>query len=205
MDIRRVSEPAPQYHKGAQETAPENVDTVGLLSRRFVYDYLLHCMALLKRLASSLLLASGIVLVFAGLSTALGFTAVGILASIGVIGALLYAGGVWSAQAPPALAPAGTETVILFDRALRIAAGAAPGTPLLAQFPEMLRPEIEAHCRAALRGEHTHFACEHAGTRFVFDASPVQTFGGAVLYGALIGGAGARVTIRTRAPLPTVA
>lgn len=162
-------------------------------------------MAVLKRLASSLLLASGIVIVVAGLSAALGFTTIGLLASIGVIGALLYAGGVWFAPAATALAPAGAETVIVFDRALRIAAGATPGAALLTQFPETLRPEIETRCRAALRGEHTHFACEHAGRRFVFDASPVQTINGAVLYGALISGTGVYAASPTHTPLPSVA
>jgi hypothetical protein len=57
----------------------------------------------LNRVLSSVLLASGIVLVFAGLSAALGFTAPGMIASIAVIGTLLYTGSVWFSS-PPVIA-----------------------------------------------------------------------------------------------------
>jgi hypothetical protein len=146
--------------------------------------------AAFKRAASSLLLAGGIVFVFAGLSAALGFGPEGMLASVAVIAALLYAGGVWFGAAPTMLAPVGGESVMVFDRSLRIAAGAAPGTPLLLTFPESLRAEIEMRCRLALQGEHTHFDCEHAGARVSFDISPVHTIAGLVLYGVLITGSG---------------
>ena len=163
-------------------------------------------MRVVKRLASSVLLAGGIVFVFAGLSAALGFTAAGMLASIAAIAALLYAGGAWFGGAPPSLATAGgLETVIVFDRSLTIAAGATPGTPLLSHFPEPLRPEIETACRLALRGEHTHFDCDHAGARISFDISPVQSISGMVLYGVLIAGSGVRVAAATAAPIATVA
>lgn len=162
-------------------------------------------MARVKRLASSLLLATGIVLVFAGLSAALGFSVAGMVASVAAIATLLYVGAAWFAPPPPAVAPAGSETVIVFDRSLHIAAGATPGTPLLSQFPQALRAEIEAHCRAALRGEHSHFVCEVGGRRVAFDVGPVQTIAGAVLYGVLITGTGARVAALTPQPLTTVA
>jgi hypothetical protein len=162
-------------------------------------------MTRVKRLASSLLLAAGIVVVFAGLSAALGFTVAGIAASIAAIATLLYVGAVWFGPPPAALAPAGAETVIVFDRSLHIAAGATPGTPLLTQFPAPLRDTVEAHCRAALRGEHSHFACEIGGRRIAFDVGPVQTIGGAVLYGVLITGSGMRVDAVTPEPLTTVA
>jgi hypothetical protein len=158
-----------------------------------------------KRLASSLLLAAGIVLVFMGLNTALGFTVIGMLASVVAIAALLYAGGVWFGGAPSVVAPAGAEKVIVFDRGLRIAAGAAPGAPLLIQFPEPMRAEIETHCRAALRGQHSHFTCEHAGKRVFFDVAPVQSVAGLVLYGVLITGSGTAVAAVAPAPLTTVA
>lgn len=53
-----------------------------------------------KRLVSSFLMAAGIVLVFYGFSSALGFTTVGVLASVAAISALLYAGGVLFGSAP---------------------------------------------------------------------------------------------------------
>jgi hypothetical protein len=163
-------------------------------------------MGVLKRVASSVLLAGGIVFVFTGLSAALGFTAAGLVASIAAIAALLYAGGTWFGGAPATFAPAGgSETVIVFDRSLRIAAGATPGTPLLSHFPEPLRPEIEMACRLALRGEHAHFECDHAGARIHFDVSPVQSIIGMVLYGVLIAGSGMRVPAATGSPLATVA
>jgi hypothetical protein len=151
------------------------------------------------------LLACGIVAVFIGLSTALGFTAVGMLASIAGIAALLYAGSVWSGGAPPQLSVAGSETVIVFDRSLRVVAGPATGASLLSQFPAPLRPELEMRCRLALRGEHTHFSCEHAGARIAFDISPVHSINGVVLYGVVITGAGVPVVAVTAAPLTTVA
>ena len=162
-------------------------------------------MGVVKRAASSLLLACGIVFVFAGLSAALGFSVVAIVAGVTAIAMLLYAAGTWFGGAPAPLLPAGSETVIVFDRSLRVAAGAAPGTPLLSRFPEPLRPEIEMRCRLALKGEHTHFDCEHAGARFSFDIGPVQSIHGVVLYGVLIAGSGMRMPAATHAPLTTVA
>ena len=53
----------------------------------------------IKRLASSVLLGLGVLLVFFGLNAALGFTRGGAIASLAVIGALLYSGAVWFA--PP--------------------------------------------------------------------------------------------------------
>jgi hypothetical protein len=163
-------------------------------------------MGVVKRAASSLLLACSIVVVFAGLSAVLGFSVVAIIASIASIAMLLYAAGFWFGTTPTPLVPAGSETVIVFDRSLRVAAGAAPGTPLLSRFPEPLRPEIEMRCRLALKGEHTHFDCEHAGARFSFDIAPVQSIHGMVLYGVLIAGSGVRVpAAAARAPVTTVA
>lgn len=48
----------------------------------------------LKRLLSSFLMATGIVLVFYGFNAALGFTVVGMFASLAAIASLLYAGAV---------------------------------------------------------------------------------------------------------------
>ncbi len=158
-----------------------------------------------KRHASSLLLASGIAVVFAGLSAALGFTAGGMIASVAAIASLLYAGGLWFGSAPATLAVAGADTVIVFDRSLRITAGGAPGASLLLRFPEPLRPEIEMRCHLALRGEHTHFDCEHGGARLSFDIAPIQSVSGTVLYGVLIAGSGVPMRAVSAAPLTTVA
>jgi len=158
-----------------------------------------------KRIMSSVLLAGGVVLVFIGLSRSLGFSALAIVISIVAIAALLYAGGAWFGGGSASVATAGAETVIVFDRSLKVAAGRDPGTSLLLQFPEPLRPEIEMRCRLALRGEHTHFECEHAGARLAFDIGPVQSIQGVVVYGVLITGSGVRVPASTVSPLPTVA
>jgi hypothetical protein len=162
-------------------------------------------MARAKRLASSVLLATGIVVVVAGLSAALGFTVTGMVVSIAAIATLLYAGAMWFGQPPATIAPAGAETVIVFDRSLHIAAGATPGTPLLSQFPAAVRDTVEVHCRAALRGEHSHFACDIAGHRIAFDVAPIQTAPGAVLYGVLITGSGTRVGAVASEPATSVA
>jgi hypothetical protein len=53
-----------------------------------------------KRLISSLLMAAGIVLVFYGFNSALGFTVIGMIASVAAIVSLLYAGGVLFGAAP---------------------------------------------------------------------------------------------------------
>ncbi len=158
-----------------------------------------------KRFTASVLLACGVVLVFTGLSTAMGFSVASVLISIAAIAALLYAGGTWFGGSPAPMAAAGGEVVIVFDRSLKVTAGASPGTSLLLQFPEPLRPEIEMRCQLALRGEHTHFECEHGGARISFDIGPAQSIQGIVMYGVLISGSGAAVPAATAAPLPTVA
>jgi len=158
-----------------------------------------------KRALSSVLLAGGIVLVFFGLSTALGFTAGGMIASVAAIAALLYAGGTWFGASPAQLTTPGADTVIVFDRLLRVAAGPATGAALLAQFPSPIRPELEMRCQIALAGERTHFSCEHNGARISFDISPVQTVSGVVLYGVVVAGQGRPMPVVSPAPLTTVA
>ena len=54
------------------------------------------------------------------------------------------------------------------------------------QFPEMLRAEIEQRCAVALAGTSTRFPCLHNGRMMVFDAVPVRTADGAVIYGILL-------------------
>jgi len=158
-----------------------------------------------KRALSSVLLACGIVLVFFGLSTALGFTPGAMIAGVAAIAALLYAGGTWFGEAPAQLSAPGADTVIVFDRLLRVANGTGAGASLLSQFPSAIRPELEMRCQMALRGEHTYFSCEHDGTRIAFDISPVHTVNGAVLYGVVVAGQGKPLPAIASAPLTTVA
>src|SRR5262249_30751701 len=54
------------------------------------------------RVGSTVLLAGGVFLVFGGISSALGFSTSGIVASLAAVAALLYAGGVWFGAAPHA-------------------------------------------------------------------------------------------------------
>ena len=152
----------------------------------FGYDGALH-MKLRKNAASSLLMASGVVLTFVGLSSALGFTPGGMLASVAAIAALLYAGGIWFGRPVPT-SPAGAATIIVFDRTLRIVTRRVVRIPCVGVVPRSLRAEIETHCEAALRGEPSHFVCEHEQDRFVFDVAPVQNIAGVVLLGVLISG-----------------
>lgn len=154
-------------------------------------------MGVVRNVSSALLLACGVVLTFAGLSSALGFTVGGVVATIAAIAALLYAGGAWLSR-PPVLAANGADTIIVFDQWLRAASGPAPGVPVPDQFPAAMRSEIDAHCRAALRGDHTHFSCEDGQHRYAFEAAPVQSRNGVVVYGVLIAGSGVRST--TMAP-----
>jgi hypothetical protein len=162
-------------------------------------------MRLVKRALSSVLLACGIVLAFLGWSTAPGVTPAGVLASVAAIAALLYAGTAWFGSAPGQVTAPGANIVLVFDRLLQVVSGPATGGSLLTQFPAAIRPELEMRCRLALRGEHTHFSYEHAGTRVEFDISPVQTVHGVVLFGVLVAGQGTPIPAVTAAPLPTVA
>jgi hypothetical protein len=162
-------------------------------------------MASLKRAFSSILLAGGIVTILAGLSAAFAFTTSGIVASVVLVAALLYAGGLWFGGSSQRIAAPGADVVIVFDRSLKITAGPAPGTSVMMQFPEALRSEIEMRCRLALRGEHTHFECEHAGARLAFDIAPIQSTHGVVMYGVLISGTGMIAPATAPAPLTTVA
>ena len=162
-------------------------------------------MRLVRRALSLVLLACGIVLVCAGLGTTIGFTPAGMAASVVAIAALLYAGGLWLGGASPQLTTPGADTVMVFNRLLQVVSGPAAGTSLLAQFPAPIRPELEMRCRMALRGEHTHFSCEHAGARIAFDISPVQSVAGVVLYGIVIAGQGMPMPAVNTAPLTTVA
>lgn len=137
------------------------------------------------RAGSTVLLAGGVFMVFAGLSSALGFSLSGMIASTAAIAALLYAGGVWFGDAPHV-----DPAVVLFTPALVIASGPLAGRPVADIYPETIRREIEARCRAALAGQASHFSCEPGHE---FQATPVRSADGAVIFGLLLSGSLARV------------
>ena len=135
------------------------------------------------RAGSSVLLAGGVVLVFAGLSTALGFSMPGMVASSAAIAALLYAGGVWFGGAPRA-----DPSVVLFTRTLAVAGGPLAGRPVTDLFPDAIRAELDGRCREALAGVASHFLCGSGAGRVSFAATPVRDAAGAVVYGLLLSG-----------------
>jgi hypothetical protein len=139
-----------------------------------------------SRVASTALLAAGSILVLSGLVLALGLTPAGLFAGISTIAALLYAGGAWFAAARPAAVRLPDAPVFVFDRERRIVAGASPGEPLISQFPEMLRAEIDRRTAAALAGTSARFPCLHSGRMVVFDVVPVPSPDGAIAYGILV-------------------
>ena len=134
-----------------------------------------------QRAGSYVLLAGGVVLVFAGLASALAFSLPGMIASAAAIAALLYAGAVWFGASPRADA-----SVILFTPQLTVAAGPLTGRAVLDLFPLPMRGAIDANCRAALTGQSCRFTPSGGDT---FDAAPVRGADGAIVYGILIAGA----------------
>ena len=145
----------------------------------------------MNRLASYVLLAGGLLLVFAGLSSALGYSIGGMLASAAAIVALLYAGGVWFGTASR-----DDRSVVLFTRTLTIASGPLAGRPIRELFPEMPGHEIEARCRQALDGHAARFTCGMGAAQHTFTASPVRIEGGLIMYGVLLSDAVAPVVTR---------
>jgi hypothetical protein len=137
------------------------------------------------RAGSTVLLAGGVLLVFAGLSSALGFSISGMFASTAAIAALLYAGAMWFGEGPR-----GDAAIVLFTPALLIASGPLAGRPVADMYPETMRREIESRCRAALAGQASHFSC---GPGCDFHATPVRSADGAVIFGLLLSETLARV------------
>ena len=155
-----------------------------------------------KPVISSALLVIGIVLLFVGLSAALGFTAGGAITSLAAIAMLLYAGAVWFGRdAPPPVQPGPADPVIAFDRSLRIVCGSARGASLLAQFPAAMHGELRARCDAALAGDSGRFRCRYGSTEIGFDAVPVRASDGAIVYGLLLSGL---ATVELSACVPPV-
>ena len=139
------------------------------------------------RLSASTLLGVGVVLVFAGYSAALGFTAFGVLASVAAIATLMYAGATWFPRTATKAADTTEATpLVVFDRSRRIVGGDAAGELLELQFPEILRGEVQRHCAAALHGASTRFPCLQNGRMVVFEALPVRAADGSIIYGILI-------------------
>jgi hypothetical protein len=132
------------------------------------------------RAGSTVLLAGGVFLVFAGLSSALGFSTSAMVASAAAITALLYAGGVWFSEAPRE-----DYTILLFTPALVIANGPLAGRPVADAYPESIRRELESRCRAALDGRPSHFSCAPGHE---FEATPVRSADGTVMFGLLLSG-----------------
>ena len=131
-----------------------------------------------------MLLAGGVFLVFAGLSSALGFSMSGMIASTAAIAALLYAGGVWFGEPPRE-----DYTLVLFTPALVIANGPLAGRPVTDLYAETTRREIESRCRAALEGHASHFSCTPGSE---LHATPVRAADGTVMFGLLMSGSLAR-------------
>jgi hypothetical protein len=143
------------------------------------------------RVGAYILLAGGILLVFAGLAAALSFSLSGMIASAAAITALLYAGGVWFGGSPRVDA-----SVVLFTPQLTVAAGPLTGRAVVDLFPIPLHTEIDRLCRAALSGESRGFLPE-AGEPI--EAAPVRAADGAIVYGVLIaGGATSERAVRRR-------
>jgi hypothetical protein len=141
-----------------------------------------------QRIGSFVLLAGGILLVFAGVASALGFSWWGLVASGTAIVALLYAGGVWFGATAAPVARADLS-VVLFTQALTVASGPLLGRRIADLWPAANRRAIEDGCRAALRGE---WACFTSASQ-PFAISPVRTPDGAVIYGLLLSGAAAHL------------
>lgn len=132
------------------------------------------------RIGSFVLLAGGVLLVFAGLTSALGFSISGVVASGAAIVALLYAGAVWFGAAPRA-----DVSVVLFTPQLTVAAGPLSGRRLADLFPRAARHDFESQCRIALTGQSVRFV-DDGGQRF--DVAPVRGADGAIVFGVLISG-----------------
>lgn len=140
----------------------------------------------IKRVASSAFLGVGVLLVFFGLNAALNFTAAGAIASIAVIGALLYTGAVWFAPRAAERPATQLTTPIVFDRDGCMVSGAARGQLLSAQLPEGIRADVNQRCAAALGGIPGHIACDYQGRSVVFEFLPVRSANGTVVYGLLV-------------------
>jgi hypothetical protein len=131
----------------------------------------------------TVLLAGGVFLVFGGMSSALGFSMSGIIASLAAVAALLYAGGVWFGEAPYA-----DPSIVVFTPELTVAGGALNGRRVADLFEDGMRGDIETACRDALGGRASRFSSGKGSTRRAFQAAPVRDADGLVIYGVLLSG-----------------
>jgi hypothetical protein len=136
-----------------------------------------------RHAGSFVLLACGVGLVFAGLISAFGGSVPGFIASTAAIAALLYAGAVWFGDAPRA-----DRSVVLFTRALTVAAGPLAGRPVMDLFPDAMRVDIECSCQVALAGGPGHFTCGSPTGPVRFSVTPVRDEAGMVVCGLLLSG-----------------
>jgi hypothetical protein len=144
------------------------------------------------RVGSFVLLGGGLVLVFAGVASALDYSWGGMLASAAAIAALLYAGGVWFA------APASADSsILLFSHTLIVASGPHTGRPIIDMYPDVDPRTLEDACRTALAGRGARFAIGAAR----FAASPVRSQEGAVVYGLLLSGEAAAAEASAAMPV----
>lgn len=144
------------------------------------------------RAGSTVLLAGGVFLVFAGMSSALGFSTAGIVASLAAIAGLLYAGGVWFGTAPQI-----DPSIVVFTPDLKVAGGVLDGRRVRDVFADDMRHDVEAACREAIGGRPSRFTAGHGSARRNFEAAPVLGAGGVVIYGVLLSGVLAERTITT--------
>jgi hypothetical protein len=146
-------------------------------------------MANLRSVLAFVLLLVGVTLVFLGLTRALGFTPLGVLVSIVAIAALLFTGGVWFGIAAPrshVTSATGEGSAILFDVHSRLVSGPGAGQPVASRFPEANRLEVERHCATVLAGRGARFPCICDGKPVVFEALPVRSADGAIVYGLFV-------------------
>lgn len=113
------------------------------------------------------------------------------------IGALLYTGGIWFGAPPPrtrVTSATGDGSPILFDVYGRLVSGPHAGEPVASRFPEAARPDVERHCAIVFSGRCARFPCVCDGTPVVFEALPVRSADGAIVYSLLVpAGAGREV------------
>ena len=136
-----------------------------------------------QQIVSTALLAAGVALVFAGMSSALHFSAAGIVPAVATIAGLLYAGGVWFGGSVKA-----DRSVIIFDRGLTVVSGAHPGRPVSDNFPLHVRRDFEQRCRDAFDGRSTWFSIPGDTERRRFEVAPIRTADGVIAFGIVISG-----------------
>ena len=142
-------------------------------------------MSRVSRALSLVLLAAGVIFVFTGVNLAVGWSAIGVVATTAAVAALLYSGAIWFGS-PARRDPPSLEHIVVFDRSLRVASGALRGVNLTACLPSSIRADVETHCVAALGGEGARFSCGSGSDRRQFDAVPVRAADGSIVYGLLM-------------------